>query len=172
MSPLKPRFEDANAAELMRWAAQYFVDHAEMIERSHTDVHGRIRPAETRVELKFLRDWIQRAGELTPLELANEGNAGHQGAMQGTGRPWTGPESIPVMLNAGTVRGWPPPPRMDKATHDRLAAEVKRYSPPDPREPRHDPRQPQPDPREKRPPATPKEPVEGMGGDAILDRPL
>jgi hypothetical protein len=61
---LHKQFEGASGSTLVRWALEYLEDHAGMLERSHTDEYGRIRPAETRAELKCVREWCQRAREL------------------------------------------------------------------------------------------------------------
>lgn len=127
MRAVPGRFEAASIAELVQWAAEYFIGHADMIERSHTDEYGRIRPAETRIELKFLKDWIARADALAPPAIPRSVIPG-----QSTGRPWTVPRDLPPFI-----------PTLERSPHWK----------PDPRQPRPDPRQPQPDPREKRPPA-------------------
>lgn len=64
MSPIKGRFDEAGTGELMHWARTYLEGQLEMLERAHTDQHGRIRPAETRIELKYICDWIRRSVEL------------------------------------------------------------------------------------------------------------
>jgi hypothetical protein len=64
MSAIRGRFENAGHAELVLWARDYLRGQCEMLERAHTDEHGRIRPAETRIELKYLRAWVERAGKL------------------------------------------------------------------------------------------------------------
>lgn len=61
------KFDNAGAGELMHWARTYLEDHLEMLERAHTDEFGRIRPAETRAELKLLRSWIRRSAELEQM---------------------------------------------------------------------------------------------------------
>jgi len=61
------RFESANIVELNKWARTYLEGWLEMLERAHTDEHGRIRPPETRAEIKMLRDWIRRSAELEGL---------------------------------------------------------------------------------------------------------
>lgn len=66
MPPVKDAFNNADPALLLRWAAAYLTDTADMLERAHKDEYGRIRPAETRVEIKFLRAWIERTAELVP----------------------------------------------------------------------------------------------------------
>lgn len=58
------RFENSNIVELNRWARTYLEGWLEMLERAHTDEYGRIRPPETRAEIKMLRDWIRRSAEL------------------------------------------------------------------------------------------------------------
>jgi hypothetical protein len=71
MCPPRNRFEGAQPAELLQWAAAYLSGQADMIERSHKDEYGRIRPVETRVELKYIRDWLKRVAELeAPHRLA------------------------------------------------------------------------------------------------------
>jgi hypothetical protein len=64
MTSIKGRFENAGHAELVLWAREYLRGHLEMLERAHTDEFGRIRPAETRIELKLLKAWVDRAGNL------------------------------------------------------------------------------------------------------------
>jgi hypothetical protein len=64
------QFKDASGSSLVRWALEYLEDHAGMLERSYTDEYGRIRPAETRAELKIVREWCQRARELL-VETSN-----------------------------------------------------------------------------------------------------
>lgn len=66
MPPVKGAFNNSAPGELLRWAAAYLTDTADMLERAHKDEYGRIRPAETRVEIKFLREWIKRTAELIP----------------------------------------------------------------------------------------------------------
>jgi hypothetical protein len=71
VTPPRNRFEGVSADELLQWAAAYLVSQADMIERSHKDEYGRIKPAETRVELKYIRDWLARAEQLSaPPRLA------------------------------------------------------------------------------------------------------
>ena len=67
------RFDAAGQAELNLWARKYLEGVLEMLERAHTDEFGRIRPAETRAELKLLRDWIRRSAELESA-AATSGN--------------------------------------------------------------------------------------------------
>jgi hypothetical protein len=60
---LRP-FDTAGLADLVTWAAAYLEGVADMLERAHTDEFGRIRPVETRLELKQLRAWLTRAAIL------------------------------------------------------------------------------------------------------------
>ena len=61
-------FLSANDRDLVRWGATYLDGVAELLERAHTDEYGRIRPFETRVELKLLRAWLKRAEHLERLD--------------------------------------------------------------------------------------------------------
>lgn len=67
MSPIRGRFDNAGLGELLHWARTYLESQLEMLERAHADEYGRIRPAETRVELKYLRDWIRRSAEVEAM---------------------------------------------------------------------------------------------------------
>jgi hypothetical protein len=64
------RFEDASDRTLVRWALPYLLEQADMLERCHKDEFGRIRPPETRAEIKTLREWCKRAEENERPRLA------------------------------------------------------------------------------------------------------
>lgn len=64
MAPIAGKFDEAGLHALNKWARTYLEDHLEMLERAHTDAFGRIRPPETRAEIKLLRDWIRRSAQL------------------------------------------------------------------------------------------------------------
>ena len=61
---LSDTFKTAGHAELLKWAAKYLGDWVETLERAHADEWGRIRPPETRAEIKLLRAWLDRAAQL------------------------------------------------------------------------------------------------------------
>jgi hypothetical protein len=59
-------FDASREPALLSWAAAYLAEQADLLERSHADVYGRIRCPETRVEIKFLREWVRRVEQLVP----------------------------------------------------------------------------------------------------------